>query len=128
MDVESGSDPLLNLLNYRTAPTKHVLSPADILFNRYMKTRMPSVLEAAVRVTGDLGMYKETDKAKQTAQSAHSLPSCGRAPWCSEPWRCHPGAAKAAGRPKSPAGPELYFQPVEVNKCLQSMSQCTGRF
>jgi len=49
---------------------KHVLSPADILFNRYMKTRMPSVLEAAVRVTGDLGMHKETDKAKQTAQSA----------------------------------------------------------
>ena len=49
---------------------KHVLSPADILFNRYVKTRMPLVLEAAVRVTGDLGMHKETDKAKQTAQSA----------------------------------------------------------
>lgn len=49
---------------------KHVFSPADILFNRYMKTRMPSVLEAAVRVTGDLRMHKETDKAKQTAQSA----------------------------------------------------------
>lgn len=34
-----------------------------------MKTRMLSVLEAAVGVTGDLGMHKETDKAKQTAQS-----------------------------------------------------------
>lgn len=49
---------------------KAVLSPADILFNRYMKTRMPPVLEAAVGATGDLGMHKETDKAKQTAQSA----------------------------------------------------------
>lgn len=68
--MASGSDPFLTLLNYRTAPMKHVLSPADILFNRYMKTRMPSVLEAAVRVTGDLEMHKETDKAKQTAQSA----------------------------------------------------------
>lgn len=68
--MASGSDPFLTLLNYRTAPMKHVLSPADILFNRYMKTRMPSVLEAAVRVTGDLGMHKETDKQKQTAQSA----------------------------------------------------------
>ena len=68
--MASGSDPFLTLLNYRTAPMKHVLSPADILFNRYVKTRMPLVLEAAVRVTGDFGMHKETDKAKQTAQSA----------------------------------------------------------
>lgn len=81
------------------------------------------MLEAAVRVTGDLGMYKETDKAKQTAQSAHSLPSCGRAPWCSELWRCHPGAALAEGRPESPAGPELYFQPMEV---ISASRACLG--
>lgn len=78
---------------------KHVLSPADILFNRYMKTRMSSVLEAAVRATGDLGMHKETDKAKQTAQSASQPPELAVlgevAGVIGAHGRDHPGAAGA---------------------------------
>lgn len=52
--AESRSDPYLALLNYRMAPMKHGLLPADILFNRKKKTRMPMLLETDVRVTGDL--------------------------------------------------------------------------
>lgn len=113
---------------------KRVLSPADILFNRYMKTRMPSVLEAAVRVTGDLGMHKETDKAKQTAQSASQPQEVEvlRDPRCNEergsPWQRLPmtrgvflpgkhGLETSGGAKLSP----LLLQPVEKSWCLQSL-------
>lgn len=40
--------------NYRMAPTMHELSPADILFNRKLKMRMPALLETNVKVIKDL--------------------------------------------------------------------------
>lgn len=78
------------------------------------------MLEAAVRVTGDLGMYKETDKAKQTAQSAHSPPGCG------EP---HCARSRAVPRAPGPGGCQhsaLHFQPMEISRSLQSAPQLMG--
>lgn len=44
--LDSGSDPYLALLNYRDAPLKHGQSPAELLFNRKLKTRLPVLIES----------------------------------------------------------------------------------
>merc|ERR1712035_209470 len=44
--LDSKSDPYLALLNYRDTPLKHGKSPAEMLFNRKLKTRLPLFLES----------------------------------------------------------------------------------
>lgn len=44
--LDSNSDPYLALLNYRDTPLKHGKSPAEMLFNRKLKTRLPVFIES----------------------------------------------------------------------------------
>ena len=44
--LDSNPDPYLALLNYRDTPLKHGKSPAELLFNRKLKTRLPVFLES----------------------------------------------------------------------------------
>lgn len=55
---------------------KQGLSPADILFNGKLKTRMLVLLETDVSITGDLQIYRVADKAKQKTQYDLGLRSC----------------------------------------------------
>lgn len=43
---DSNTEPYLALLNYRDAPLKHGKSPAELLFSRKLKTRLPGLLES----------------------------------------------------------------------------------
>lgn len=43
---DSNSDLYLTLLNYRDTPLKHGKSPAELLFKRKLKTRLPVFLES----------------------------------------------------------------------------------
>lgn len=68
--AESDPDPYLALLYHRTAPAKTGLSPANSLFTRTVRIRIPALLD----VTEGLQMYKETNKAKQsTPCRCHNL-------------------------------------------------------
>lgn len=64
--MDSNSDPYLALLNYRDTPLKHGKSPAELLFNRKLKTRLPVFLGSEIG-QGDSKVlhYKREAKRKQ---------------------------------------------------------------
>lgn len=47
--IETGEDPHLAVLNYRTSPLENGLSPAEMLMNRKLRTRLPSAKHHMVR-------------------------------------------------------------------------------
>lgn len=44
--AESKTNPYLALLNYRSTPLSHGQLPAELVFNRWLRTRMPQLLES----------------------------------------------------------------------------------
>lgn len=54
-----------SLRPYRTVPLKPALSTADILFQRKLRTRMPTLFAKDAKVTGDLWICKQFGEAKQ---------------------------------------------------------------
>lgn len=61
---DSNTDPYLALLNYRSTPLSHGKSPAELLFNRKLKTCMPQLLQDESVQAGNV--VEEKHKAKQT--------------------------------------------------------------
>ncbi|GAA6111759.1 uncharacterized protein K02A2.6-like [Tachysurus ichikawai] len=47
--TETGSDPYLAILNYRASPLENGLSPAEMLTNRKLRTKLPPVKHQMVR-------------------------------------------------------------------------------
>ncbi|XP_064643570.1 uncharacterized protein K02A2.6-like [Lineus longissimus] len=64
--IESGQDPELALLQYRSAPLKCGKSPAELLFNRQLKTRVPRVNKT--EQDSQLGENMKSLKVQQKAQ------------------------------------------------------------
>lgn len=60
--LHSNSDPYLTLLNYRDAPLKHGKSPAELLFNRKLRTRLPVFLDQG---TYKVSLAKRKNKCNQ---------------------------------------------------------------
>lgn len=63
--VDSKTDPYLALLNYWATPLSHGRSPAELLFNRQLKTRMPQLLENECALDKGLVEKRQKDKLKQ---------------------------------------------------------------
>lgn len=59
--AETGEDPYLTLLNYRASPLECEQSPAELLMNRKLRTRLPSAEH--------LLQEKHGDSTKTTSQS-----------------------------------------------------------
>lgn len=63
--VDSKTDPYLALLNYRATPLSHGRSPAELLFNRQLKTRITQLLENECALDKGLVEKRQKDKLQQ---------------------------------------------------------------
>uniref|UniRef100_A0AAR2K7E9 Integrase catalytic domain-containing protein n=1 Tax=Pygocentrus nattereri TaxID=42514 RepID=A0AAR2K7E9_PYGNA len=63
--MDSKTDPYLALLNYRSTPLSHGLSPAELLFNRKLRTHMPQLLERESVQKRNIVMDKQKAKNAQ---------------------------------------------------------------
>ncbi|KAK7939091.1 hypothetical protein WMY93_002417 [Mugilogobius chulae] len=67
--TETCSDPYLALLNYRTSPLENGKSPAELLMNRELRTRLPSASQL-LRKEKELSLYhnKQSQVYNKTAK------------------------------------------------------------
>lgn len=79
--LESNSDPYLALLNYRDAPLKHGHSPAELLFNRKLRTRLPVLVESEADQSNDRVLYAKK-KFKYDQKSQYDKGSRALRPLC----------------------------------------------
>lgn len=65
VQLKSACHPCLAPFSYKAAQVKYGLLSDDILFDRTLKTRMPSLFETDFKVTRHLYIYKETKNTMQ---------------------------------------------------------------
>lgn len=71
--TETGSDPYLAILNYRASPLENGLSPAEMLMNRKLRTRLPSVKHQMVRSSWNSANERQINHYNKTARPLNPL-------------------------------------------------------
>ncbi|KAF7712008.1 hypothetical protein HF521_001019, partial [Silurus meridionalis] len=71
--TETGSDPYLAILNYRASPLENGLLPAEMLMNRKLRTKLPSVKHQMVRSTWNPANERQIDHYNKTARPLSPL-------------------------------------------------------
>ena len=65
---KKASDPYIALLNYRSTPLQHGKSPAELLMNRKLRNRIPTIPQQNVFCQHNVEQHKNADtklKARQ---------------------------------------------------------------
>ncbi|GAB1602716.1 uncharacterized protein K02A2.6-like, partial [Argonauta hians] len=62
--LKKASDPYIALLNYRSTPLQHGQSPAELLMNRKLRSRIPALTQNNRKLTGDEEFKKADSQLK----------------------------------------------------------------
>jgi len=71
--AETGEDPYLAVLNYRASPLENGLSPAEMLMNRKLQTKLPSVKYHKVQSTRNSANERQEKHYNRTAKPLSPL-------------------------------------------------------
>ncbi len=71
--TETGEDPYLAVLNYRASPLENGLSPAEILMNRKLLTKLPSAKHHKVQSTLNSANERQMKHYNRTAKPLSPL-------------------------------------------------------